>query len=138
MPYKKILLALTGREKETHVVEETMRLKSLSGAALAIVVVNDPGAGKPHMMMDSLHRVTGADVVAELTRMGYGDDARAADIILVDDEHYARAIARISADYDLLIMGHHAKGRLRAFLTDTIDEHVADRVNCPILLVPIR
>ncbi len=138
MLYEKVLLAVTGKADEKNVVKETMRLRSFLDATLAIVVVNDPGAGKPHMMMGSLPRVSEEDVVERLTEMGYAEEAQAAEIILVDDENYAKAIARISSGFDLLIMGHHAKGPISAFLTDTIDEHVADRVTCPVLLVPIR
>ena len=39
--------------------------------------------------------------------------------------------------FDLLMMGHHPKSRILAFLKDTTDELVTDRIDCPIMLVPL-
>jgi nucleotide-binding universal stress UspA family protein len=57
---------------------------------------------------------------------------------LIDSETYTEAIARVTKDFDLLIMEQHPKSRILAFLKDSTDEHVADMVNCPILLVPLK
>jgi len=138
MPYKKILLSVRCRDEEKRVVDEAMRLTSFFGATLSVVHINDPGAGKAHMLMDTLPRVRERDIVNQFQKFGYGDKAEKIKIILIDSETYAKAIARVTKDFDLLMMGHHPKSRILAFLKDSTDEHVADKVNCPILLVPLK
>ncbi|MCG8608705.1 universal stress protein [bacterium] len=51
MPYKNIFVSLDGSENEKRVVQEAVRLASLCQARLSVVHVNDPPAGKAHMMM---------------------------------------------------------------------------------------
>ena len=138
MLYKKILLSLHCRDDEKRTVDEAIQLASFFKASLAVIVVNDPGAGKAHMMMDTLPRVTEDDVVNQLKKFGYGTEAQKIKITLVDSESYIQAIARTTKDFDLIIMGHHHKNRLVALLKDSTDEQVADRIDCPILLVPLR
>ena len=73
MHYQKILLSLTGEADERSVVDEAMKLQSFFDATLSIVVVNDPGAGKSHMMMAGLPRIEESDIREQLRRFGYGD-----------------------------------------------------------------
>jgi len=138
MHYKKILLSLNCREDEKKVVDEAMRLTSFFDATLSVIHINDPGAGKAHMLMDTLPRVDERDIVNQFQQFGYGEKAEKIKIILIDSETYSKAIARVTKDFDLLMMGHHPKSRILAFLKDSTDEHVADRVNCPIMLVPLE
>ena len=138
MPYHNILLSLNGKDEEKRVIDEAMQLKSFFKAELSIVHINDPGAGKAHMLMDTLPRTSEEDIRKQLNQFGYADEAQKIRIILNDSETYANAISRVTKDYDLLIMGHHPKSRLLAHLKDSIDEKVADRIDCPILLVPLN
>lgn len=138
MLYKNILLSLRCREDEKKAVDEAIRLKSHFGAKLSVVHINDPGAGKAHMMMDTLPRASEQDIVDQFRKFGYGEEANELKIILIDSETYAEAIARVTKDVDLLIMGHHPKSRILAFLKDSTDERVADRIHCPVLLVPLN
>ena len=138
MSYKNMLLSLNCRDDEKGVLDEAMRLKSFFGADLSVVHINDPGAGKAHMMMDTLPRVGESDIVKQFQRFGYGEEISEIKIILIDSETYASAIARVTKDFDLLIMGHHPKSRLLAFLKDSTDELAADRIDCPIMLVPLK
>jgi nucleotide-binding universal stress UspA family protein len=138
MHYKKILLSLNCRDDEKNVVDEAMRLTSYFEATLSVVHINDPAAGKAHMLMDTLPRVSKRDIANQFQKFGYGEKAEKIKIILIDSETYAKAIAGVTKDFDLLIMGHHPKSRILAFLKDSTDEHVADRINCPIMLVPLK
>ena len=138
MAYKNILLSLNCRDDEKRVLDEAMRLKSYFGANLSVVHINDPGAGKAHMLMDALPRARKNDIVNQFEKFGYGEEGRRIKIILNDSETYAKAIAGVTKDFDLLIMGHHPKSRILAFLKDSTDERVADRINCPIILVPLK
>ena len=138
MHYKKILLSLNCREDEKKVVDEAMRLTSFFDATLSVVHINDPGAGKAHMLMDTLPRVSENDILNKFQKFGYGEKAEKIKIILIDSETYAEAIARVTKEFDLLIMGHHPKSRILAFLKDSTDERVADRIHCPVMLVPLE
>lgn len=138
MHYDKILLSINCGGDEKEVVDEAFRLKSFFNSRLSILSINDPGAGKAHMMMDTLPRVTKEDIVNELKKFGYEHQIDEVEIITRDGKSYVDMIAKATKDFDLLIMGHHPKNRLMAFLTDSTDENVADRTECPILLVPIE
>jgi len=138
MHYQKILLSLTGEEDEKAVVDEAMTLQSFFDATLSVVVINDPGAGKSHMMMVGLPRIEESDIREQLQRFGYGDRMDGLHVLMVESADEADAIARATKGFDLLIMGHHRKGIIMAHLKDSTDEHVADRIKCPILLVPIE
>ena len=138
MPYHNMLLSLNGKDEEKRVVDEAMRLKAFFKAELSVVHINDPGAGKAHMMMGTLPRITAEDIRKQLEQFGFGEQAGKLDIIVTDSEAYADAIARVTRDYDLLVMGHHPKSRLLANLKDSVDERVADKIRCPVLLVPLQ
>jgi nucleotide-binding universal stress UspA family protein len=138
MPYKKILLSVRCRDEEKRVVDEAMRLTSFFGATLSIVHINDPAAAKAHMLMGTLPRIEEEDIVDQFRKFGYEQDAEKVDIILIDSEAYAEEIARATKGFDLLIMGHYPKSRILAVLKDSTDERVADRIQCPIMLVPLK
>lgn len=138
MHYNRMLLSIDCSGDEKDAVDEAFRLKSIFQSSLSVLAINDPGAGKAHMMMDTLPRVTKDDIVSELRNFGYAAQIDEVEIITLDDESYAAAIARASKDFDLLIMGHHPKNRVLAFLKDSTDERVADRIDCPMLLVPLK
>ena len=137
MPYSNMLLCLHCHDDEKHVVEAAVRLKTMLKARLSVVVVNDPGAGKAHMLMDTLPRCDEKDVRRQLEKFGYPAAVGEAAVISIDSKNYPRAIARATRDFDLLIMGHHPKNPLLAFLKDSTDERVIDRIDCPVLLVPL-
>ncbi|MGD9299982.1 MAG: universal stress protein [Desulfobacterales bacterium] len=137
MPFKKILLSLNCRADEKSVVDEATRLSSFFEATLSVVHINDPAAGKAHMLMDTLPRIEEEDIVDLFHKFGYGQETEKIKIVLIDGEAYAKEIARATKDFDLLIMGHHPKSRILAALKDSTDERVADRIHCPIMLVPL-
>lgn len=137
MPYKKILLSLNCSDDERRAVDEAIRLKDFCGATLSVVHINDPAAGKAHMLMDTLPRVEKEDILNLFQKFGYGQEGKYIDILFSDSEDDVKAIARTSKDFDLLVMGHHPKSRIVAALKDSTDERVADRIVCPIMLVPL-
>ena len=63
MHYKNMHPSLNFRDDEKRVLDEAIRLKSYLGANLSVVHINDPGAGKPHMLMDTLPMVRKRDIV---------------------------------------------------------------------------
>jgi nucleotide-binding universal stress UspA family protein len=138
MVYKKILIALEGREEEAAVIHQATQLADAFGAKLSAIHVNDPAAGKAHMLMNSLPLATEADIRAHFRKLGYEKTADAIDVNLIESSNYAGAIADAAQGFDLLVVGHRSKNRLVAALMDSIDERVADLVACPMLVVPVR
>lgn len=136
MPYKKILLALDCTDDENGVIKEAIRLAEILGADLSVFHVNDPAAGKTHMMMDTLPRVNEEDIREQFRAAGYEKLANEIKITFAESESYAQEIAKAAADVDLLVIGHHPKNAFLAALTDSVDERVADLISCPVLLVP--
>jgi len=138
MLYSKIFLSLAGKEDESNAIAESLRIVSALKAKLTVVHINDPAAGQAHMMMDTLPKVTEADMIDLFVKAGFGRQVSDIEFRLIDDESYARAIATATREADLLVMGHHAKNMLKALLTDGTDERVADLIQCPVLLVPLK
>ena len=138
MLYNKIFLSLACEEDESNAIEESMRIVSALGSKLTVVHINDPAAGHAHMMMDTLPKVTADDMIGLFVKAGFGRQVYEIEFRLIEDESYARAIATATREADLLIMGHHPKNMLMALLTDGTDERVADLIQCPVLLVPLK
>jgi nucleotide-binding universal stress UspA family protein len=138
MLYRKIFLSLSGKEDESKVIQECMRIVMALKADLTVIHVNDPAAGYAHMMMDTLPETTIDEMKDMFTEAGFGVQANEIGFRLMEDESYARAIAAATREADLLIMGHHSKNLLMAHLKDGIDERVADLIQCPVLLVPLK
>ena len=138
MLYSRIFLSLAGKEDESKAIAEALRIVSALKAKLTVVHINDPGAGQAHMMMDTLPKTTEADLIDKFVKAGFGQQVNDIEFRLIEDESYARAIAVATREADLLVMGHHAKNMFMALLTDGTDERVADLMQCPVLLVPLK
>ncbi|HPQ41683.1 MAG TPA: universal stress protein [bacterium] len=138
MVYDRIFLCLEGISNETHLIREAMRVGLALNASLTVVHINDPHAGKPLLLMDSLPRITRDDMVRMFEEAGYGDAAGGLTFRVMDDDAYSDTIVNLSREADLLIMGHRHHSRLMGALINSTDEQVADRVSCPILLVPLE
>lgn len=136
MPYKRILISLDCKKEENNVIHEAVRVARSLDAGLTVIHVNDPGAGKIHMMLDSLPVIGEKDLRNQFRQLGYETVADEIEVIVIASEDYAGEIAKASAGFDLLITGHHAKNRLLAALIDSTDERVSDLVSCPMLIVP--
>ena len=136
MPYKTILISLEGKEEENSVIHEAVRVASNLDAELMVIHVNDPGAGKVHMVMGLLQLKTEDDLRNQFRTLGYETIADKIKIMIVEGTNYPKEIAKASENADLLVTGHHHKNRLFAALIDSIDERVSDLVSCPMLIVP--
>ena len=136
MPYKTILISLEGKEEENSVIHEAIRVASILDAELMVIHVNDPGAGKAHMVMGLLPLKTEDDLKNQFRSLGYETIADKIKIMIVEGTNYPSEIAKASENVDLLVTGHHHKNRLFAVLIDSIDERVSDLVSCPMLVVP--
>ncbi|MFQ5674913.1 MAG: universal stress protein [bacterium] len=136
MPYKKILIALECTDEEETVIHEAIRLVRAFNAELSVLHVNDPAAGKAHLMMGGLPLVREEDLREQFRKAGYDKEASELKVAIVESESYANEIAKATENIDLLIMGHTPKNLFLAALVDSVDERVADRISCPVLVVP--
>ena len=123
-------------DDENNVIEEAIRLAGTLNADLSAFHVNDPAAGKAHMMMDSLPLVSEEDIQEQFRKAGYEKEATEIKITIAESESYAKEIAKATEDIDLLVIGPHSKNAFLAALIDSVDERVADLVSCPVLMVP--
>ena len=138
MAYQKIFLALAGKKEEKKVIKEAMRLKKEFKAELTVFHVNDAGAGKVHATMVEVPLHKEEDVRGWIIDAGFKKEAGQVKIIIKESGHYAEEIAKATKPADLLVIGHHHKNRFLAALMDSTDEHVADLVSCPVLLVSMK
>ena len=138
MPYKNFVLSLNCTEDEKNVIDEAVKLASILQAEITVIHINDPAAGKIHMLMDSMPLVTDKEIRELFRKFGHAKEAKTIHIRLIESEFYSREIALATRDADLLIMGHHPKNAFLAALTDSTDERVADMISCPMLIVPLH
>jgi len=137
MPYSSILVSLAGKAEEKKLLDEAVKLATQLNSTITFVHVNDPHAGKMNMMMDSLKKVTEAEIRVFIAKFGYVDLSKNASILMLESEKYSKSIAQASEKFDLLMIGHHNKNSFIASLIDSTDEHTSDLVDCPVLLVSL-
>ena len=136
MAYEKIVVALAGETDESSVIHEAVRLANAVNAELTVLHVNDPAAGKVTMMMEAERLVTESDIQKMFVDLGYLDTASDMTVDVREASTLPKEIAAATEGADLLIIGHRQKNRFLAALTDAADKHLADRVTCPVLIVP--
>lgn len=137
MLFENIFLSLAGREDEGWLIAESMRIVTTLKADLTVIHVNDPNAGMGHMMPDTYPKITREEMVDDFIKAGFGAFVDKIKFQLLEGKPFARAIAEGIRDADLLIMGHHQRNVLKGLLSHGTDEKVADRIHCPVLLMPI-
>jgi nucleotide-binding universal stress UspA family protein len=136
MLYKNVLVALACKDTEVRVIGEAVRIASEMHADLTVLHVNDPRAGKPHMMMDALPLITEVDIRNLFREAGFVKEADQVDIEITTGESYPNEIARATQDADLLILGHCHRNRFLTAFVDSVDEQVTNLVSCPVMVVP--
>ncbi len=137
MPYKNIMLVMEGLAEEVALIHQAVRLGEALGATLTVIHVNDPTAGHPQMLMDSLPIVQEQDLREMFESAGYPELSAKIRIELLEDDSYVTAIEEATGEADLLVLGHHHKSAFKAAFFDSTDERLADIVDCPILLIPL-
>ena len=90
MLYKEILIALECTDEQNNVINEAIRLAETLNADLSAFHVNDPAAGKAHMMMDTLPLVSEEDIREQFRKAGYEKEANEIKITLTESESYAK------------------------------------------------
>ena len=137
MLFENIYLSLAGQDNESGLIAEAIRIVTELNANLTVIHINDPNAGMGHMMPDTNPKITKEEMMGYFIKAGFGAFVNEIIFRLFEGKPFAAAIAEVTRDADLLIMGHHHKNLLKALLIHGIDERVADRIQCPVLLVPV-
>jgi len=135
MPYKNITVALAGKEDEIPMIDEAVRLSITLKAKLTVLHVNSPHAGKMSMMMDSPKKYVKEDFIKMFHNAGHEEMAKVLQIKIVENKSISNGIAEMAEDCDLLIMGHDRMGKMKELMTDSIDEIIGNKVNCPVLII---
>ncbi len=136
MPFDSILVALACMDDEENVIHETVRMAKALNAELTVLHVNDPKAGQVSMMMETERMVTEEALRDQFRKLGYDTTASMLMFNIVTGSSLPRAIAGATQNVDLLVIGHRRKNRFLAAFADSADKHLADLVNCPVLIVP--
>jgi nucleotide-binding universal stress UspA family protein len=103
-----------------------------------VIHVNDEGAGKPSMMMNSPKLSKEENVREWIGKAGFEAESKAIPIIIVEGGDYAGEIASQTKSVDLLIIGHKHRSRFLAAISDSTDVEVTNQVSCSVLIVPMR
>ena len=104
--YKKIMVSLIGDGSEQPVVDQAYHLANKLGARLTAIHVNDLHAGEMSMMMDSPKKVTDEMIRDQIKDYGYESILGELEIIITKNENISKAIAAVTENVDLLILGH--------------------------------
>jgi len=133
--FKKILVAIAADGREKNVVEKAVQLAEQINAELSFIRVNHEYAGEMSMMMDSPKEITKEMILEEIKGYGFGDSANPDNIMAIKAEKVDEAIAEKCSEYDLLVLGHRKVSDLKASMTDSDDEMIANETTCPVLII---
>ena len=137
MAYKSIMVSLNCTEKEQNVIHEAVRLARDMHSKVSAIHINDPAAGKSHMMMGGLPLKKECDIRNQFRKLGYQREAEEVNVIITESANYPKEIAKATKDIDLLVMGHQIKRNVVSALAGSVDERVSNMIKCPMLVVPI-
>jgi nucleotide-binding universal stress UspA family protein len=132
---KKILVALSGDGNEKNVIGESIQFAKQMDAELSFVRVNDIHAGEMSMMMDAQKKITKEDIVEQINKYGFADSINFDNIIIIKAEKVHEAISEMCSNYDLLVLGHRKVSNLKASMSDSDDEMIANETDCPVLII---
>ena len=135
MPYNNIAVALAGKDDEIPMIDEAVRLAIILKAKLCVLHVNEPHAGEISMMMDSPPKMTESDFEKMFHEAGHEEIAKIIKVKITNNKSISKGIAALVAEYDLLILNHNRRGKLKELLTDSIDELIVNNVKCPVLII---
>lgn len=126
-----IMIALEADGSEKYVVEHAVLLAE----QLAIIHVNDLHAGSMSMMMDSPKIITADMIREQVIDFGLEHILDELDIIMTKGENIAKNIEPHCQGVDMLVLGHRRMSKLKANITDSMDEGITNIIACPVLVV---
>jgi len=132
---KKILVALSGDGKEKNVLDKAIQFAKQMDAEISFVRVNDIHAGEMSMMMDAPKKITKETIIEQINDYGFADSVNVDNIIILKAKKVDVAISEMCSNYDLLVLGHRKVSDLKASMSDSDDEMIANETICPVLII---
>ena len=138
MKYQSIVLALSCSESSSPLIEAAFDCVKQYNAALKVVHVNDPAAGKMSMMMDSIgHKYTEPEIMDMLMARNSDLNTNSVQIQILTNEDIPEAVSMAIVEGDLLILGHKKMNIVKEKLSDSLDQQIVNKVNCHSMVIPI-
>lgn len=136
-PFKKIVVALSGKPVNPQVIHQAVRLSTLLNAELHAVHMRFPHVGELTMMMEPLPLYTEDDLRAQFRERGYTELAETLPVQIVEGTHVAKLLGEVTKGADMIIMGHRHRNRILAALSAApIQLQILDVVDCPVVVIP--
>jgi nucleotide-binding universal stress UspA family protein len=132
---KKILVALSGDGKEKNVIEKAVQFADQLKAELSFLTVNDIHAGEMSMMMDAPKKITKENIIEQINDYLLVDSINLDNIFILKAKKVDEAISEMASNYDLLVLGHRKVSDLKASMSDSDDEVIANETVCPVLII---
>ncbi|MDP7095535.1 MAG: universal stress protein, partial [Candidatus Marinimicrobia bacterium] len=57
-------------------------------------------------------------------------------IKIIKDENISKAIAAVTENVDLLILGHRKQSLFKKNFFDSVDEGIVNHASCPVMVIP--
>ena len=138
MKYQSIVLALSCSESSSLLIEAAFDCVKQYNAALKVLHVNDPAAGKMSMMMDSIgHKYTEPEIMDMLMARNSDLNTNSVQIQILTSEDIPEAVSMAIVEGDLLILGHKKMNIVKEKLSDSLDQQIVNKVNCHSMVIPI-
>ena len=138
MKYQSIVLALSCSESSSLLIEAAFDYVKQYNAALKVLHVNDPAAGKMSMMMDSIgHKYTEPEIMDMLMARNSDLNTNSVQIQILTSEDIPEAVSMAIVEGDLLILGHKKMNIVKEKLSDSLDQQIVNKVNCHSMVIPI-
>ena len=138
MKYQSIVLALSCSDSSSPVIEAAFDCVKQYNAALKVLHVNDPAAGKMSMMMDGAgHKYTEPEIMDMLMARNSDLNTDAVHIQILTSEDIPEAVSMAVVEGDLLVVGHRRMTIIKEKLSDSLDQQIINKVNCHSLVIPI-
>ena len=87
------------------------------------------------MMMDSPKKITADMIREQVIDFGLEHILDELDIIMTKGENIAKNIEPHCQGVDMLVLGHRRMSKLKANITDSMDEGITNIIACPVLVV---
>jgi nucleotide-binding universal stress UspA family protein len=138
--FRSILVALDGSASAANALEEAIAIARRDGARLTLISVAAPPrfrAMSPYVLPYPTEEdlLTAAERIVEEAQALVPDDVPVCTVVRRGPAAQAIVDRVICGEHDLVVMGTHGRGRLRAFLLGSVSRSVAARSPAPVLIV---
>jgi nucleotide-binding universal stress UspA family protein len=131
-----IVVGVSGNERENTKIEIACEYAQAFGARIEFLHVNDPKAGSMSIAFVDHGVRFSNEVLEHYIRNRCGCVLPEGCSFRVIEGDWVDTLVETTRDHDLLILGHQHLHWLQAAFSDSLDEIVVNRADCPVLVVP--